>query len=161
MRRLTTADERPTVQRVIMSRRPAKSGRAEILASLAPATEHLLRALSEVTAAAQSALEAVPLASRVRDSDALRSGKAALGLLTSLASAGAATARKRARTEMRREAFGEILEAIDERASRLTGAAADALGTVRDAIADAAGASARPKPKSKKSRRPRRKPESR
>lgn len=149
-----------------MSRRPAKSGRAEILASLAPATEHLLRALSEVTAAAQSALEAVPLASRVRDSDALRSGKAALGLLTSLASAGAATARKRARTEMRREAFGEILEALDERASRLTGAAADALSTVRDAIADAAGTPSQPKPKQKpvvrkKSRRPRRKPESR
>lgn len=137
-----------------MSRRPAKSGRAEILASLAPATEHLLRALSEVTAAAQSALEAVPIASRVRDSGAVQSGKAALSLLTSLASAGAATARKRARTEMRREAFGEILDALDERASRLTGAAADALDTVRAAIADAAGEPSKPKPKPKRETAP-------
>lgn len=137
-----------------MSRRPAKSGRAELLASLAPATEHLLRALSEVTAAAQSALEAVPIASRVRDSGAVQSGKAALSLLTSLASAGAATARKRARTEMRREAFGEILDALDERASRLTGAAADALDTVRAAIADAAGEpQKKTKPAAKKSKK--------
>lgn len=109
------------------------------LLDLAPAAEHLLGALGEITAAAQVAMESLPPELRIRHRETLRSGKALLALVGSLAESGAIKARARMRSEARREALAEILEAIDQRAARLDGAAADALASVRDAIAAAAG----------------------
>lgn len=125
---------------------PAPTLSRETLVALAPAANHLLRAVSEVIAAAQAAFEALPPETRERSRWSIRSARAALDLVGRLALSGAERARRQARETLKAETAREILAALDARSSRLDGRAADALQTVRTAVADALGGSASPPP---------------
>lgn len=110
-----------------------------MLVALAPAGEHLLRAVSEVVAAGLAAIDALPAETRARSRWSLGSAKAALDLVSRLAVAGAERARRQARETLKAETAREILAALDARSGRLDGRAADALRTVRFAVAGALG----------------------
>jgi len=110
------------------------------LIALAPAANHLLRAVSEVIAAAQSAFDALPVETRARSRWSLRSARVALDLVGRLARSGAERTRRQARANLRAETAREILAALDARASRLDPRSAAALDAVRGAVADALGA---------------------
>ena len=132
----------------------------ETLAALAPAAEHLLRAVSEVVAAAQVAIDLIPEETRARSRWSLRSAGAAMSLLARLAESGADRARRTARETLKKETAREILAALAVRAQTLEGSAADALVTVQSAVASALGVDplpsrAKPEPKKDAPRRPR------
>lgn len=122
--------------------RSGKSSRTDLLVALAPASAHLLAAAVELVAAARSAMDALTeddAGLPAKSVDALTSARASLDLLASLAATGAEAARAKARDTARREALAEILGALDTRAARLKGPAAEAFAAVRDAVASAAG----------------------
>lgn len=163
--RALAIDPRGTVQCVILSsalrkpnarrRSPPVSREAaprlalapETLVALAPAAHHLLRAVSEVIAAAQAAFDALPPETRQRSRWSIRSARAALDLVGRLALAGAERARRQSRETLKAETAREILAALDVRAARMDGRAADALLTVREAVRSALGGSSeRPLP---------------